>query len=117
MTTFNLKTGLWSPNFSSSSSSRSSSSSSRSSSSSSSSSSSRSSSSSSSSSAIPQNFPTTNILDDFNRSNQGPPPSSNWVSDGSPDGWKVLSNQATPSVDGYAHDVWERDTFGPDSEV
>jgi hypothetical protein len=40
-------------------------------------------------------FPTTGILDDFNRANEGPPPSASWNNDGST-GWKVVSNQCVP---------------------
>lgn len=43
-------------------------------------------------------FPTTGILDNFNRSNEGPPPSSYWSSDVS-DGWKVVSNKMVPGTD------------------
>ena len=38
-------------------------------------------------------FPTTGILDDFNRGNEGPPPSANWTT--LVQGHKVVSNACT----------------------
>lgn len=63
-------------------------------------------------------FPTTGVLDDFDRANEGPPPSSNWTSaiEGSGGGHSVLSNQmkanSTPSSN-----WWNAAQFGPDCEV
>lgn len=42
-------------------------------------------------------FPTTSVLDDFNRANTGPPPSSSWVTE-SGTGHEVVSNQCDPDT-------------------
>jgi len=70
-------------------------------------------------------FPTTPILDNFNRVNQGPPPSASWHTPLDDfldplDGCIVSSNEAThqaapAGLFGYA--TWNAATFGPDSEV
>jgi hypothetical protein len=49
-------------------------------------------------------FPTTSILDDFNRTNEGPPPSASW-STLTGAGHKVVSNQCVPDS-GYAESVF-----------
>lgn len=59
-------------------------------------------------------FPTTPILDNFNRANEGPPPSTNWVTLG-PYGFKVVSNQAAPSNALESIAVWNT-IFGRDLE-
>jgi hypothetical protein len=61
-------------------------------------------------------FPSTPILDDFNRSNEGPPPSSNWTS--IYNGHVVASNH----IRGYVYNdnnvsMWNASTFGPNIEA
>jgi hypothetical protein len=66
-------------------------------------------------------FPTTAVLDDFNRANTGPPPSANWstdiaaLSDG---GYKVVSNQLIESATGPTQwsQWWNATAFGNDQE-
>jgi hypothetical protein len=62
-------------------------------------------------------FPTTSVLDDFNRANEGPPPSASWSA---PMWWadnlKVISNTAgsdTTTGDAY----WNAGTVGPACEA
>lgn len=64
-------------------------------------------------------FPTTGLLDNFNRANEGPPPSTNWtgpVQTGE-EGLRVVGNQCDDSTDTAkaGSGVWVGD-FGPDSE-
>lgn len=65
-------------------------------------------------------FPTTPILDNFNRGDEGPPPSANWTtvtwSDG---GLKVLSNAAVPEATTTGDYIiyWNASTFGPNLEA
>jgi hypothetical protein len=64
-------------------------------------------------------FPTTGILDNFNRANEGPPLSSSWTTD--PEGYgatghKVLSNQAVGSGTIDNDSRYNVSTFGPDME-
>jgi hypothetical protein len=54
------------------------------------------------------------ILDNFNRANEGPPPSANWTNDGN--GLKVLSNECAPNADAFNAGYWNAATFGPDCE-
>lgn len=64
-------------------------------------------------------FPTTGILDTFDRANEGPPPSASWTGGfgaGQTNLMKVISNQAG-ETDGPANAYWNPSTFGPDSEV
>jgi hypothetical protein len=64
-------------------------------------------------------FPTTPILDDFNRADEGPPPSANWtgpMTAGGPNGLQVVSNQCQRGAP-YGGAWWNASTFGPDSEV
>lgn len=63
-------------------------------------------------------FPTTSLVDDFNRADTGPPPSSNWTGPiiSGNDGYKVVSNQATPNTVACS-DYWNAATFGPDTEA
>ena len=65
-------------------------------------------------------FPTTGILDNFNRSNEGPPPSANWGEcfGGIVGEWKVVSNQCVVDslTNGIAINYWSASTFGPDTE-
>lgn len=65
-------------------------------------------------------FPTTAVLDDFNRANEGPPPSANWseitaISSGS--SLVVVSNQLESNLGANRTGYWNPSTFGPDSEV
>jgi len=61
-------------------------------------------------------FPTTNLIDDFNRANQLPP-SANWsLLTGVNVQMKVLNNTCVPDANN-ASDYWNVGTFGPDSEV
>lgn len=64
-------------------------------------------------------FPSTSVLDNFNRANEGPPPSANWTTgiDGSADGFSVASNQAAPQSAAFSSSYWNAATFGPDVEV
>lgn len=63
-------------------------------------------------------FPTTSVLDDFNRANTGPPPSANWTSGAfNTSGLKVVSNQALRVAGANGDGFWNPSTFGPDGEV
>lgn len=67
-------------------------------------------------------FPTTNLLDDFNRSDQGPPPSSNWTAAGAADVNKlcVVSNQCKDNGSLFTVNenggFWNTQ-FGPNQEI
>ena len=65
--------------------------------------------------------PTLGILDNFNRANQGPPPSSSWSAGmyGSAGGLSVNGNTLTQRAgSGYREGgFWNPASFGPDSEV
>lgn len=60
-------------------------------------------------------FPTTGIIDNFNRADEGPPPSSNWTD--LANGLKVVSNQVDGTTDGVNWSCWNVATFGPDCEA
>ncbi|HKR58874.1 MAG TPA: fibronectin type III domain-containing protein [Pyrinomonadaceae bacterium] len=63
-------------------------------------------------------FPTTSILDNFNRANAGPPPSSNWAGPiqlAFP-GLKVDTNTCLPIAAG-GQGYWSAASFGPDQEA
>lgn len=64
-------------------------------------------------------FPTTNIIENFNRIDQGPPPSVNWSGDGTGGQFKVLGNQCVVNSlgGGYAYNFWNGASYGPDCEV
>src|SRR5688572_22948208 len=64
-------------------------------------------------------FPCTSLLDDFNRTNEGPPPSANWTTgvDGSTGGFAVSSNTAVAQDGSFSSAYWNATTFGPDTEV
>lgn len=66
-------------------------------------------------------FPTTGILDSFDRANEGPPPSANWTTGvrGTTSGLQVVSNACVQTVADFntADAWWNVGTFGPDSEV
>jgi hypothetical protein len=71
----------------------------------------------SASTALAQGFPGTPILDDFNRADEGPPPSANWTyplipADG---GLEVIGNELGSSV--QTASVYWNSPAGPDSEV
>ena len=63
-------------------------------------------------------FPTTAVLDNFNRANTGPPPSANWVNElGS--GFKVVNTVVVPDTYGNKQDhgsTWNT-PFGADQEA
>lgn len=64
-------------------------------------------------------FPTTPILDNFNRADSGPPAGPNWTTPAGYTGWKVLSNLCAPSAGtavSYAG-YWNVSNFGPDCEA
>lgn len=61
-------------------------------------------------------FPTTGILDDFNRTNEGPPPSSNWTTVNGT-GHVVSSNQLANSAADHSESAWDVSTYGPDCEL
>lgn len=64
--------------------------------------------------------PTTSVLDDYNRSNTGPPLGGNWsvITAITAAGFKIISNYAQPGGDSSAcYEYWNAATFGPDSEV
>lgn len=60
-------------------------------------------------------FPTTGILDDFDRDNEGPPLSANWTTLNN--GLVVVSNVAGPTGAGPNVEEWDVTTFGPETEV
>ena len=64
-------------------------------------------------------FPTTGILDNFNRSDEGPPLSSDWTEGGwVSDGWKVVSNEAQPeSVNLPCAEYYNVADYGPACEA
>lgn len=68
--------------------------------------------------AISGDFPSNGILDNFNRSNEGPPPSSNWTTGWRPSatGFQVDGNAVVGSVAGDNNTYWNT-TFGPNCEV
>ncbi len=60
-------------------------------------------------------FPTTGLVDQFNRANEGPPPSANWTTSTGLNGLQVDTNQVRSSS-GTSFGFWNAATFGPDSE-
>ncbi len=60
-------------------------------------------------------FPTVSLRDDFNRANEGPPPSSSWVTSNGT-GVSVASNIARGSGAGFDAATWNT-SFGPDMEA
>ena len=54
------------------------------------------------------------ILDDFNRTDEGPPPSSNWSNITGLSGWEVFSNQIRPEGTTAVGGFWTDTTFGAD---
>jgi parallel beta-helix repeat protein len=70
----------------------------------------------------PTDFPITSVLDTFNRSNEGPPPSANWSDAiGLGEQTQVVSNtwrgELASPASGINADYWNVATYGPDSEV
>jgi hypothetical protein len=61
-------------------------------------------------------FPTTGILDDFNRANEGPPPSADWTN--IVNGCKVVSNICVGGTSGANNiNKWNKASYGPDCEI
>lgn len=61
-------------------------------------------------------FPTTGILDDFNRANEGPPLSANWTADPMNEGvsgHQVVSNGCSSGQ----HSYWDATSFAADQEA
>jgi hypothetical protein len=64
-------------------------------------------------------FPTTGILDNFNRANEGPYPSANWdgkILSGDGTSFSVIANQCKAGSN-LARMYWKASTFGPDCEA
>lgn len=64
-------------------------------------------------------FPTTSILDDFNRANEGPPPSASWSQgwSGLLGEWQVTGNQCTANITlGFCENYWNT-SFNADMEA
>lgn len=64
------------------------------------------------------NFPATPVLDDFDRADEGPPPSASWVSAGLDGGLQVISNTCgtTGTITSGYTSSWNT-SFGADSEA
>lgn len=60
-------------------------------------------------------FPSTPILDNFNRADEGPPPSASWTAINSP-GFQVSANQLAPVDNGDNYALWTA-TFNANQEV
>ncbi len=59
-----------------------------------------------------------NLLDSFNRANEGPPPSSSWTTFvGSGTGLKVVSNAVAGDTGGFEKAYWNPTTFEVNQEV
>ena len=61
-------------------------------------------------------FPTTGVLDNFNRSNEGPPPSASWSTPTGANGLEVVSN-VCPADTSPGWGIWNPGTFGAASEA
>lgn len=69
-------------------------------------------------------FPTTPVIDNFNRADEGPPPSANWTT-GIANGFggflepghSVVGNQLNNDFNDVAQNYWNSDSFGPDCEA
>ena len=60
-------------------------------------------------------FPTTGILDDFNRDDEGPPPSANWTTLNI--GHEVDANECIPCANNdTCVSAWSASTFGPNCQ-
>jgi hypothetical protein len=69
-----------------------------------------------------QSFPTTPILDSFNRADEGPPPSATWtdnaLGEGADNQLKVVSNALVANtIDTSCESWWNLSSFGSDIEV
>lgn len=65
---------------------------------------------------VPIDFPTTGILDDFDRADEGPPPSPSWTDTWLQGGLRVVTSEcANNAAGGDAY--WNPSTFGPNAEV
>ena len=64
-------------------------------------------------------FPTTGPLDDFNRANEGPPPSANWSFPAFPgdDGLKIITNVCGPNGASFSNSYWNTPTPSADCEA
>jgi len=62
-------------------------------------------------------FPTTGILDDFNRANEGPPPSANWTGPWRTANLLVVNTNQLARSGGNADAYWNPTTFGPNMEA
>ena len=67
----------------------------------------------------PCSFPCESILDNFNRANEGPPPSANWTTgiDGGTGSFTVTSNVARLTSGAFSSAWWNVGNIGPDLEV
>ena len=63
-------------------------------------------------------FPTTGLLDDFNRANAAPP-SASWTDnvDGAATGLQLYNNTCTAATNAIGSGYWNQATFGPNCEV
>jgi hypothetical protein len=62
-------------------------------------------------------FPTTGILDDFNRADAGPPPSASWTTPAGETGLVVSGNQCESDAGGPGWGAWNTIASGADCEV
>lgn len=63
-------------------------------------------------------FPTTSVIDSFNRSNVGPPLGGNWSTLYDLIGFKIVSEHIEPGGSALTcGEYWNAATFGPDSEA
>lgn len=64
-------------------------------------------------------FGDTGILDNFNRSDEGPPPSSSWTTaiDSATDGLEVIGNEVWAENNAPCGGYWNVETFGPACEA
>ena len=62
-------------------------------------------------------FPTTAVLDDFDRDDEGPPPSASWTSQAGEDGLLVLSDQCAGEDSNNDCFAWWNTEYGSSSEV
>jgi hypothetical protein len=65
---------------------------------------------------MPIAYPTTVVLDTFNRANTGPPPSASWTTFGSTGGLIISTNKCMGSDAGYNNAYWNATTY-TDAEV
>jgi hypothetical protein len=65
---------------------------------------------------FPPTFPATAHLDQFNRADQGPPPSASWVTCAG-SGWRVLANFGAPASGGILNGATWNNSFASTQEV